>query len=404
MGWVDDKLDSAVDFVTDAGKEAVDFVGDVVDGVGDFVGEIGEAAVDVARSPIGQIAIAVAFPQYAAYINAAAKVANGEDLTAMDFVALGVQGYSDLNAGVEINPEVVKAAETAARIADGADPVQALIGAYGADAIKKLNLDTKLTNTLSEVVSPEVAQFVSEHMDLNQAAADLLAGEQPLRILSNQFGDELVDNLASGDPQLEAIGYAGISTGLALNEGVDPAKAALRGAREYYNRGGAVPTLDDLKEMLPESISSSLDFDISTPQWLKDLRAELPDIDLPKFDASLAGFNWKDLGGSIPDIQLDFPDVELSGLDWQGLDYDVFKDYSLPELQGLGIDLSGLHLPELSLALKYKIEGEDGTGVQLPEDEEEENLMARTTDNPLLAEDDQLPLSRALLQRTATLG
>ena len=403
MGWIEDKVDNLVDFAGDVVGEAADFVGDVVDGVGDFVGEIGEAAVDVARSPVGQIAIAVAFPQYAAYINAAAKVANGEDLTALDFVALGVQGYSDLNAGVEINPEVVKAAETAARIADGADPVQALIGAYGADAIKKLNIDTKLTNTLNEVVSPEVAQFVSEHMDLNQAAADLLAGEQPLRILSNQFGDELVNNLASGDPQLEAIGYAGISTGLALDEGVDPVKAALRGAREYYNRGGAVPTLDDLKGMLPENISSSLDFDISTPQWLKDLRDELPDIDLPKFDASLAGFNWKDLGGSIPDIQLDFPDVELSSLDWQGIDYDVFKDYSLPELQDLGIDLSGLRLPELSLALKYKIEGEDGTGVQLPQDEEED-LMARTTDNPLLVEDNQLPLSRALLQRTATLG
>jgi len=30
--------------------------------------------------------------------------------------------------------------------------------------------------------------------------------------------------------------------------------------------------------------------------------------------------------------------------------------------------------------------------------------MARTTDNPLLAEEDKLPLSRALLQRTSTLG
>lgn len=394
MGWVDDKLDNAVDFVTDVGKEAVDFVGDVVDGVGDFVGEIGEAAVDVARSPVGQLAIAIYFPQYAAYINAAAKVANGEDLTAMDFVSLGVQGYSDLNAGVEINPEIVRAAETAASIADGADPITALVSTYGADAIKKLNIDTNIQTSLNEYVSPEVAQFVTEHMDLEQAAVDLLSGARPLEIVANQFGDEVVGQISSGDPQLEAIGYAGIKTGIELDKGTDPLQAALKGAKEYYKRGGEVPSLEDLKGMLPENIASNLDFDITTPEWLKGLKVELPDLDL-------AGFNWQDLGLSLPDIEANFPDVDLASLDWSGFeaDYDLFKDYSLPELQGMNIDLGSLDLPQLAVDLTAL----SMPGGKIPAQEEEEDFTKRTTDNPLLAEN-KTPLSRALLQRTSTLG
>lgn len=394
MGWVEDKTGIDVTPIdVNELDDVADAITDAFDGIGDFVGQIGESVIDAAASPIGQIAISIAFPQYAAYINAATKVANGEDLTAYDFVSLGIQGYSDLNAGVKVDPKIVKASKAAARIADGADPAQVLIGSYGADFVNELNLDTTIENAVGDVLGEDAWQFVAENMDINQAAADLIAGENPLRMLSNQFGDEVVGYMSSGDPQLEALGYGGLTTVIGLDEGLDPEKALLRGAKEYYDRGGEVPDINDLKQFLPDMGS---DITWETPEWFKNLSMEIPDIDF-------SGFNWKNFGMDLPEITMNFPDLNLGSLNWEGIDYDVFQDYSLPELQDMGIDLEGLRLPEITLALKQQqMQASDGGG-QLPEDDEED-LMARTTDNPLLDQEDQLPLSRALLQRTGTLG
>ena len=115
MGGV---VSSVFDTVGDVVDSVVDVVEDVVDGVGDFVGQIGEAAIDFAASPVGQIAlqlIPVTAP-YAKYITAAAKVANGQDLTAADFVSLGIQGMSDFDTGITVPDAVKTAAKVGARM------------------------------------------------------------------------------------------------------------------------------------------------------------------------------------------------------------------------------------------------------------------------------------------------
>jgi len=342
MGGV---VSSVFDTVGDVVDDVVDVVEDVVDGVGDFVGDIGEAAVDAVRSPIGQIAVSIAFPQYAAYINAAAKVANGEDLNAFDFVSLGVQGYSDLNAGVKVPANVQKAAKVAARISDGADPVTALVGAYGADFVKETGLADSLKNTIGDVVGQDAYNFIENNMDLNQAAADLFAGEEPLRILSNQFGDEVVGYVASDDPNMKALGFSGIETLNALNEGVDPAKAVLRGAQDYYRRGGELPDLGELGSMTGIEVP-----DLGLGDFLSEIGQDIKDF-LPEM--SFEGLkNLKDLGW------------DLKGVDFEGFDFGNIEGIDLPKLGELGLEIGDLdiNVPQLKSALAFQgiLEGQGG--------------------------------------------
>jgi hypothetical protein len=348
MGWVEDKTGIDVTPIQmDEADAIADAVTDVVDGIGDFVGDIGEVAVDAIRSPVGQIAVSLAFPQYAAYINAAAKVANGEDLTAMDFVSLGIQGYSDLNAGIEVPANVQKAAKVAARIADGADPVTALVGAYGADFIAETDLGNVIENTVGDVLGEDAWQFVAEKMDINQAAADLLAGEDPLRMLTNQFGDEAVSYISSGDSNLEALGYAGIDVANLINEGVSPEQAILRGAREYYDRGGALPDLNELGSLTGIEIT-----DLGLGDFLSEVGQDIKDF-LPEM--SFEGLkNLKDLGW------------DLKGVDFEGFDFGNIEGIDLPKLGELGLEIGDLdiNVPQLKSALAFQgiLEGQGGGG------------------------------------------
>ena len=367
MGGV---VSSVFDTVGDAVESVVDVVEDVVDGVGDFVGDVGEAAVDAVRSPIGQIAVSIAFPQYAAYINAAAKVANGEDLNAFDFVSLGIQGYSDLNAGVEVPKNIQKAARVSARIADGADPLQALVGAYGADWIAETGITESLENTVGDIFGEDAWQFVAEKMDFDQAAADLLAGEDPVRMLSNQFGDEAVDYISSGDSDLQALGFAGIETANLINEGVNPAQALVRGATDYYNRGGSLPNLADLGSVSGIDLSGINDFGLV--DFLKETGQQIGDL-LP--DMSFEGLkNLKDLGWN------------LEGVDFEGYDFGNIEGIDLQKLGDLGLNIENLdiNVPQLKSALAFQgiLEGQGGGGMPL----QSEDVFGAFQDNDLANE------------------
>ena len=371
MGGV---VSSVFDTVGDVVESVVDVVEDVVDGVGDFVGDVGEAAVDAVSSPIGQIAVSIAFPQYAAYINSAAKVANGQDLNAFDFVSLGIQGYSDLNAGVKVPANVQKAARTAARIADGADPVTALVGAYGADFVKETGLADSLKNTIGDVVGQDAYNFIENNMNLDQAAADLFAGEDPLRILSNQFGDEVVNYIAADDPNMQALGFSGIETLNALNEGVDPEKAILRGAQDYYRRGGELPDIGELGSMTGIDIP-----DLGLGDFLSEIGQGIGDL-LP--DMSFEGLkNLKDLGW------------DLGNVDFKGFDFGNIEGIDLPKLGELGLNIENLdiNMPQLKSALAYQglLEQGGGQTAGVATDQTDPfDFFKRTTDNELLFGDE----------------
>lgn len=360
----------------------------VKDTVVDFAQEIGDVAEDVVTSPLGQIAISVAFPTYAPYINAAAKVATGQKLDAYDFVALGVQGYSDINK-IKIDPKIQKAAKAAARIADGADAKTVLMGEYGKEWIKDLGIDTQVKTAVSDIVGEDNYNWLQDNIDFEQASADLIAGEQPLRMLSNQFGDDIANYIGGEDPNLQALGYAGIRTAVGLDEGLSPEKALLRGAKEYHERGGKLPEFDielgmpdiDIFGNIADSINLDLSgLDLGITDYFKNIDLDLPDL--------LPNYGWQGLA----DLDIDWKQFDLSG-------YDIkdFGDMSLPDIKDLGIDLKdiNLDLPKLALAMRGReMEQVD----QAPE--EEEDILARTTDNELLAQDEGTPFSRQVLERT----
>ena len=390
-GSVSKILGKVEDEIKDIGRKIDDeILQPVKDGVVDFAQEIGDVAEDVVTSPLGQIAISVAFPTYAPYINAAAKVATGQKLDAYDFVALGVQGYSDIQGGkFKVDPTIQKAAKAAARIADGADAKTVLMGEYGKEWIKDLGIDTQIKTAVSDIVGEDNYNWLQDNIDFEQASADLIAGEQPLRMLSNQFGDDIANYIGGEDPNLQALGYAGIRTAVGLDEGLSPEKALLRGAKEYHERGGKLPEFDvelgmpdiDIFGNIADSINLDLSgLDLGITDYFKNIDLDLPDL--------LPNYGWQGLA----DLDIDWKKFDLSG-------YDIkdFGDMSLPDIKDLGIDLKdiNLDLPKLALAMRGReMEQVD----QAPE--EEEDILARTTDNELLAQDEGIPFSRQVLERT----
>lgn len=382
--------------VTKPIKKVIRKVTDIAKDAFKGLGKIGQKVIDVGKkvisSPLGTMVLSAipAFAPYAQYITAAAKVASGQKLTAADFLSLGVKGYNDITGGnFKIDPNVTKAVGAVERIQDGADAKDVLIGTYGGDFAKRLGLDTKVKDALSGVVGKDNYQWISENIDFNQAAADVAAGTQPLRLLSNQFGDKVANYVGSGDPNLTALGYAGIRTAIGLDEGLDTKEALYRGAREYYDRGGRIPDFADLAD--------TLDFK------LPDINLELPDLDLNISD-------WfKSQGWDIPDLRVKFGDwkgLGDLGIDWskfnlEGIDFKEFEGMSLPEIQDLGIDLKDIDFGldfDYAMLQGFDLQKPKSKVAQLAEQQQEEDTFKNPLleENPLL-QSDELPISRQLL-------
>jgi len=369
-------FDKAKDLVKDAWKGIKTVGSNVLSGI-----------KKVASSPIAQIALQVALPQYAPYINAATKVANGQKLGAADFVSLGVRGYNDITGGnFQFNSNALKAVNAAERIADGADVKEVLISSYGGDFAKSLGLDTKVKDTLTGLVGEDNSKWLSENIDFNQAAADLTGGASTYNILANQFGDKIAKTIGSGDPNMEALGYAGIRVGRAIDDGASTQEAIYRGAREYYDRGGELPDFGEIADFA--------DF-------------KLPDVNLPELNLNVTDW-FKDQDWNLEDLRLRFGDWKgLSDLniDWKKYKPDLgkynfadFKVGDLGEIEDLGIDLGdidlGLNLPEFIDLPDIE------SGKKVAALPEEEDLFARTTDNELLKQEEEaIPLSRQLLSQ-----
>lgn len=424
MGWVRDRVEDVGDTVEDIVEGVGDVVEDVVDfveeeifdPVGDFIGNVGEAigdgleglvdtVDDAIQNPYIRAVASFVYPPAAPYLNAYAKLDSGEDLTAADLVSLGVSSVNDLG-GITIDPEIAKAVNTGAQLADGADPVSALVSNYGSDFAKELGLEDQLKNSMTSVVGEDAVNFVDNYMDLNQAAADIVAGEDTNRILANQFGDEIAGYIGSGDPNMTALGYAGIETGIALDNGEDQADALMAGAKEYYDRGGQLPDVGQLAQVA--GIEGDFDFDFD--QYFKDINIQLPDLmsnfDLPQLadlgvnlgDYDFSGMNFPDLGISFNDA-LDFG-IDLAGMDFSGMDVNTdFGAFSMPELADMGIDLESLNLGDLTLPQGLALAGVASQIANEPGQEEEE--VVATLENPLLKKEDEGPLfSRQILEST----
>ena len=411
-GVVKNIWDSASDIVEDVWDDVSDVVEDVIlDPAQDFienVGDVLEDAVDVVddaiQNPYIRAVASFVYPPAAPYLNAYAKLDSGEDLTAGDLISLGVSAYGDIG-GVAIDPNIAKAVNTGAQLADGADPVSTLIGNYGADFATELGLDTQIKTSLESTFGPDVTNFVNDRMDLNRAAADLIAGEDTSRIIANQFGDEVATYLGSGDPNKTALGFAGIETAVALDQGKEGGDALMAGAKEYYDRGGQLPDIGQIAQVA--GIEGDFDFDFN--QYFKDINIELPDLlgnyDIPTLadlGVNLGDYNFEGL--KFPELGIGFNEaldfgIDLAGMDFEGMDVNTdFGDFTMPELADMGIDLGKLNLGDLSLPQAIGLAGVASTVAGQQEDEED---MVASLENPLLKPKDEGPLfSRQILEST----
>ena len=357
-------------------------LGDLAEGIGKTTDDLG----DLARNPYVAAIISVAYPPAAAWL-AQYKMLNEGKITLEDAISIGLSMGVDLGFA-DIDPNVVKALETGAKVADGASPLEALAGSYGADFAQTLGLDSIVKDNIKTTFGEDAYNFLDERMDINQAAADYVAGDSSERILGNQFGDDIVGYVASDDPSMQALGYAGIEGVVSKAEGLSNDDALLNSAQTYYDRGGQLPKLDVLA-----GVTGISDFGV-------DINDFIGKIDLPTID--LLG-NY-----SIPELNTDFG-VDLGKLDWEGVDFDSLglgieeaADFGV-NLEGMnleGVDLGKLDFQGLSLPeLAFTVAGEANNKPVIINNSEDILSPKRSTDNPLLA-DNELPLSKSVLAST----
>ena len=374
--------------------KAKDLVSDAWKGIKTAGSTLWSGVKKVAKSPIGQIALSVALPGYAPYINAAYKLSNGQKLSAADFISLGVRGYNDITGGnFAFDPDALKAVNAIERVADGADIKDVFISTYGKDFVQELGIDTKVKDALGGFTDNDTVNWLSENIDLNQAAADLMGGSSPYTLLSNQFGDKVANYIGQDDPNLKALGYAGIRVGQAIDDGADTKDALYRGAREYYDKGGQLPNFGDIADTVKDLLP---DIDIETPNlnmtdWLKSMDIDVSNI-FDKFKI-----------GDVGSMDLDWNALNIGDYDFSQLK-DIFntQGISIPDAPDLGVNLSDIDLGKLfDFTLRQGVDIETPQKsklAQLAEQQQEEDTFKNPLlgKNPLL-ETEELPISRQLL-------
>jgi hypothetical protein len=321
-------------------KVVVDPVKSFADSVGVLfdkgLGGIDDFAKSIANNPLAQAVVSTINPLAGSAMSVYGKAATGQKIGVGDLASLGLSSVSQLT-NYKIDPTTLKAINTGAKIADGADPVTALASAYGADYVAKLGLDTKVKSALTNTFGDQTANFITDKVDINQAAADLVAGKDPYRIVANQFGDDIATYIGGDDPSMQALGYAGVETAVGLGQGLDPQDALIAGAKEYYDRGGQLPDVGQIAGT------------VGLQDYNFDWNQFLPNIDIEAPELLAQGYDWlKGTGVNINDW--------IEGRDWGELNLDIGQfadlggDFSIPSFKGIDIrDFEG-RLPELANA------------------------------------------------------
>ena len=419
-------------------KEAVSDVGSAIDDaiiapVVDPIVKAGEQFEDIVRegvdeidaaiqNPYVQLAAQVFFPQYAPFLDAYATLDSGEKLSADQIARMAASGY-DIQTGEPLPADVKKALDTSVALAEGGDPLEVLVSAYGEDFLEQSGIKEAGQSALEGAVGSDAYNLVKDNMDVARVGYDVLVeGKDPLESISNRYGDEIVGYLGSDDPTINALGYAGLATAVQLDKGQDPEDALLTGAKEYYDRGGATPDLGSLAKTAGINVA---DISFDTPEFFNKFATNL-NLDTSQFsaiedfvrqNASLIEDKARLLASQLPQIEgrvnfsalqpydIDFDYLatkfkdNIPKIDFSGFQRKDLGDYNLRQLQELGIDTGELDLnPEFRLVLADELMNAKGA---LPGDDEEFASLESEFD---LQQPDEPLFSRALLSRTAKIG
>lgn len=353
----DEVLSKIVDPVVTAGEQFEDAVREGVDEVDKLV-----------QDPYVQLATQIFFPQFAPFLDAYTTLDSGETLSASQIAAMAASGY-EFETGGKLPSDVKKALNTSVTLAEGGDPIKVLVSAYGEDFLESSGIKAAGELGLQEAIGTDAYNLIKDNMDVARVGYDVLVeGKDPSESIANRYGDEIVGLLGSDNPNVNALGYAGLTTAVALDQSKDTDEALLKGAQEYYDRGGQLPDFNELASLTGiEDFNVGIpDLGISIPE-IEGLGFSLPEIADLGIDVSGLGLERLFSGGfSVPDIQGLGVDISIPQLEGLGFDIPQIADlgfdvsqlglegleargFGLPEIKDFGVDISGLEFPDLQL-------------------------------------------------------
>ena len=206
------------------------------------------------------------------------------------------------------NETVEKVVTSAGKIIDGEDEVKVLVGTFGQDIINGVADATDAT------LGTDAGDVIRNNPKASNVILEVGTGTSVAESVVNNYADDIADATGATTTNEIAGVKAALSTGVALDEGLEFDDALFEGAKTYYKEGGTIPGAD--------------------------------------VDVEVDGFSLSDLGidlGGFPDfvgdINARFPTIPAVAL-------SLFEGgLSIPEIEGLGIDISGVEFPEVDLGI-----------------------------------------------------
>lgn len=287
-------------------------------------------------------------------------------------------------------------------LADGGDPLTALISTFGDDVDEALGLSDLASDAVDAIFVPETAQWLKDNSDLVNLGADIVVyNKDPSQAIVERYGENILDYLNADSKNERAAGIAGLNIGVALDQGVDTNEAVGKGIVDYFRAGGTVDTLIEI----PDTLSNVLpDFNlpsISLPDLGIDWKGTWDELNLsanellPAFDYNFG--KLLDIGFKISDFNLD--DIDLST--FKPIDFGIegFDIDGLERLQAEGLDIAELNLEDLDVpevATKIALAEELIPGTMVTSDGDEIASLAPDLD---FLNEGEPTLARKMLQR-----
>jgi len=355
MGWVEDRVEDFTESVEDAGdwvgdqiNDAADFVvDDVPDAVSDAfssfedgVRNVVDGVDDLVQNPYVRMAVRF-IPGYGqvagAVLDTYAKLDSGEELSAGDIANLASAFGSNNPTDWKLTDNQVKAIRTAGSLADGDDPIETLVSAYGEDVIDQMGLKDTAASTLQDAIGEDAYNIVSDNLDLARTGYDIAVdGKSPLEAISNRYGDEIVGYLGADTTNERALGLAGLTTAVGLDKGLDADDALIRGTQRYADEGGTVE-LNQLAGL------TGVDVDFGSGDFFNKYATTFGNFEgLP--DLSFIEDYVRQYGSGIED-GVRFVADNLPNLNLEGVDYDYLRNQynmNIRDLKAQGIDVGQL--------------------------------------------------------------
>jgi len=308
------------------------------------------------------------------------------------------------------------------KLAQGDDPLTALIDVYGDDVADTLGLEKIANDSIDAMFDPQVAEWIKSNHDLAKLGADVVVrGKDLSASIRDRYGDDLLTALGAETKTGKAAGIAGLDFAVNLDQGMDLAQATGEALYSFFDNGGKLSDLisgEGLSFNLPEVDLPA--FNITNPfkSLFPEINVDLPDgIDLSGID--LKGI-WDNLKGKMPDgidftftsdllnFGFEVPQLfemgfEMEDFDWPAInvgdlslgDFTKFN-ISLPDIEGFGINLTDLNIDIPEIEFQLALLGERIPGERVVGDEIVQSLSSEFDFLP----EDELTFSRQVLERT----